>query len=55
MQAKACVMLAEEMSWFESVIALSLLEMRRMHVMNFGHRNGLMVPRVEGWSRCSIR
>ena len=42
-QAKACVMLAEGTSWFESVMALMLLGMSRVHVMGFGHGKWLII------------
>ena len=43
MQAKACVMLAEGTSRFESVMALMLVGMSRVHVMGFGHGKGLVI------------
>ena len=43
-QAKACVMLAEGTSRFESVMALMLVGMSGVHVMGIGHGKGPVIP-----------
>ena len=56
MQANPCVMLAEGMSWFESVMALILVGMSGVHVIGFERRKGLFIPwGLERWARCGLR